>query len=91
MSTKRRPIARRQKLRISQEAIDAYLAEDMRRLHRALGLKPWEANPLEDSVLGPCPYGPEYCIAQTWETVRELRLLLEDAVQLSTSPEKTLK
>jgi hypothetical protein len=36
--------------RITPEVIEAYQAGDYIRLHRALGLKPWEMSPLPTSV-----------------------------------------
>lgn len=81
MSTKRRPVKRALRVRITHEAIEAYRAGDHLRLHRALGLLPSDASPLDDCVLGECPYPQGYCIAATWETVREFRLLLDAAMK----------
>lgn len=79
MTTKRRPLKRILRTRITAEAIEAYQAGDERRLHRALGLKPWDASPLDAGVLEPFPHDPSLCMAQSWATIRELRLLLEAA------------
>lgn len=83
MSTKRRPLKRDQRRRITLEAVQAYQAGEHLRLHRALGLMPWDASPLDEFVTGPCPYPPGNCIAQSWEMVRELRQMLESAVAAS--------
>lgn len=81
MTTKRRPIKRNLRTRITGEVIEAYREGDQIRLHRALGLLPSDASPLDDSVLDDCPYPHGYCIAATWETVREFRVLLDAAVK----------
>lgn len=70
--------------RITQDAIDAFLAGDYCALHRALGLKPWEASPLplEVTPLGvdqsPSD-GPEHLLFhESWPKAQELqRELLE--------------
>jgi hypothetical protein len=49
MSTKRTAL-RRPRHGITAEAIEAYRARDHLRLHRALGLKPWECSPLPADV-----------------------------------------
>lgn len=81
MTTKRKPIDRRQRLRISPEAIAAYQAEDFMRLHNALGLNPWDASPLDVGPLETCPYPNSNAIAMSWGTVQELRRLLDAAVE----------
>ncbi len=79
MTTKRKPLKRNARRRITAEAVEAYRAGDHKRLHRALGLFPWDASPLDECVMDSCPYHDGMCIARSWETVRELRELLEDA------------
>lgn len=79
MTTKRKPLKRNARRRITAEAVEAFRAGDHKRLHRALGLFPWDASPLDECVMDPCPYSPGYCIARSWEDVRELRELLEAA------------
>lgn len=80
MTTKRKPKDRRQRLRISAEAIAAYQADDFHRLHRALGLNPWDCSPLDVGPLDQCPYGPGAAGATSWPLVQELRRLLDAAV-----------
>ena len=46
MTSKRTPLNRQSRMRITPAAIEAYRAGDASALHRALGLKPWEASPL---------------------------------------------
>jgi hypothetical protein len=54
--------------RITPEVIEAYQDGDFLRLHRALGLKPWERSPLPQSVtpqsVGEEPPGPN---ASAWD------------------------
>ena len=54
MATKRKPIERNVRQRITPEAVKAYLDEDDGELRRLLGLKPWEISPLD--AVGPCVY-----------------------------------
>ncbi len=70
--------ARRHKIRnhrITPEAVDAFRSADELTLHRALGLKPWEASPLDRN--NPYLVGSPYSIS--WEKSRELRTELEAA------------
>jgi hypothetical protein len=39
--------------RITREAVEAHIAGDFMRLHRARGLMPWECSPLPDEAHGP--------------------------------------
>ncbi len=50
MTTKRTPLRRNARVRITPEAVEAYKAGDYIRLHTALGLKPCEVSPLPLSV-----------------------------------------
>jgi hypothetical protein len=65
--------------RITPEAVAAFKAKDWTALHLALGLKPWEMNPLdvhkksEPSRDNPSPW------FQSWWKVRRLRKELEAA------------
>jgi len=59
---------------ITPEAIEAFHAGDERALHRALGLTPWEASPL-DANEGPAPYGGELWRA-SWPQAQALRRAL---------------
>lgn len=81
MTTKRKPKDRRQRLRISAEAISAYIAEDFMRLHSALGLKPWETSPLDVSDDDESPHPPGAGGALSWPKAQELRRLLVAAVE----------
>ena len=88
MTTKRKPKDRRQRLRISPEAIAAYQAEEFMRLHNALGLNPWDCSPLDVGPLDECPYSPGAAGAMSWATVQELRRLLDAAVEQLESNRK---
>lgn len=55
MTTERTPIHRHSRNRITPEAVEAFRANDWSRLHRAVGLKPWEASPLRVDGNGPWP------------------------------------
>ena len=64
--------------RITPEAIEAYQAKDYMRLHRALGLAPWECSPLPTTVtaLGvddepPLPNGTPW--SDSWQQAKELQ------------------
>lgn len=56
MPTKRRT-AKSREHRITPEALAAFKAGDSIRLHRALGLRPWQPSPLEADT-GPVPWPP---------------------------------
>ena len=84
MPVKMRAAKDRQR-RITPEAVEAYKAGDYMRLHRALGLMPWECSPLPDEVhghgvdQGPCP---SYCNElHGWEHAQELQRELEKAAK----------
>lgn len=89
MPTKRTRVARNIGQRITEAAIEAYIARDYIALHRALGLKPWEASPLplEDEPLGvdqdsPPEDGSPW--GETWPQAQELQRELEAAVRRRT-------
>ena len=52
--------------RITPEAAEAFAAGDYKRLHRALGLKPWEASPLPIDVTA---LGVDQGEPPPWETL----------------------
>lgn len=62
--------------KITPEAIDAFAAGDHLRLHRALGLRPWEPSPLDEGQLHPS--GSAY--AGAWEAIRALRSDIREAM-----------
>lgn len=74
----RREIHRKGAL-VSPEAIDAYRRKDRRGLARALGLRPWEVNPLDIAPGEVCPWPSSSRGAQSWPRAVELRNLLEQA------------
>ncbi len=77
MPTKRTPIRRGARTRITPEAVAAYQAGDGAALHGLLGLKPWEASPL-DAKTWKCPYDDDStAYAGSWQQARELRGQLE--------------
>lgn len=51
MPTTRKPLRRNLRRRLTPAAIDAWKAADFIALHRALGLHPWEASPLPDTII----------------------------------------
>jgi hypothetical protein len=59
--------------KVSAEARAAYAAGDVLGLHRALGLKPWEASPLDTSQ----PYSERTAFAESWPRSRAIRTELE--------------
>jgi hypothetical protein len=78
MPTKRR-VDKARRHRISPEAIAAYRAKDCNALHRALGLRPWQASPLRVDQ-GPGPGGPT-AYAASWPQAQELQRELEAALR----------
>jgi len=62
--------------RITPEAIDAFRAGDRLTLHRALGLRPWQASPL-DADTDEAPWPPGTVGAASWPLARGLRAELE--------------
>ena len=56
MPTKRTPINRATRCRISPRAVAAFKAKDEVELHCALGLKPFEASPLDAGPRTECPW-----------------------------------
>ena len=52
MPTKRRPLKRETRRRVTPAAVEAYKARDYMRLHLALGLMPWQPSPLPLEVEG---------------------------------------
>jgi hypothetical protein len=79
MPTKRKPIKRPIRQRVTLAAIKAYRAGDDAELRRLLALAPWEASPLEVDADEPCPYSPDKAIALSWPKAVALREELEKA------------
>ena len=77
MPTKRRT-AKSREHRITPEALAAFKAGDSIRLHRALGLRPWQPSPLEADT-GPVPWPPGSSGAVSWALACDLRAKLEAA------------
>lgn len=75
----KRTKAKQRQARITPEAVAAYRASDRVALHRALGLKPWEASPID--ATGDCPWSPGSAGERTWDKVVGLRAELEAAVR----------
>jgi hypothetical protein len=71
MPTKRR-VEKTRPHRITPEALAAFDAGDHMRLHRALGLRPWQPSPLEASD-GPSPWPAGSSGAVAWAPVCDLR------------------
>lgn len=73
--------------RITPTAIEAFIAGDYFELHRALGLRPWEASPLPLSVdalgvdadRGPPSWMTEAARLADWEQAAELQRKLREA------------
>lgn len=70
----KRRIEKVKEYRITEAARDAWQAGDVRALHLALGLRPWEPSPLE--IEGPCPWRAGTVGAQSWDRIAELRDVL---------------
>ena len=90
MTTKRVPLHRNLKPRITAEAIEAYEARDYSRLHRALGLRPWHISPLplRDCGIGRDPEQPPTNNSpwnDSWQQAAELQVLLEEALAKRTA------
>ena len=78
MPTKRRTSKQRQ-YAATPGAVDAFVADDRTALHRALGLPPWCASPLDAE--GECPWPAGSAGARSWPEVVRLRAELEAAVR----------
>ncbi len=76
MPTKRSRIPRPLARQISAAAIAAYRANDWLQLHRELGLRPWEASPLDVRADDP-PVPETNAWAASWPQAVELRKALE--------------
>jgi hypothetical protein len=72
---RRRQHAQRQ--RITSDAVDAFLAREFITLHRALGLRPWEASPIDAGE--PCVYPAGSAYAESFDRAVELRNELQRA------------
>jgi len=77
MATKRTPIKRDLRQRITHEAVKAYLDEDDGELCRLLGLTPWKISPLD--AVGPCVYSGGTGRAMSWPQAAALREELRKA------------
>ena len=84
MPVKRR-LDKRRSHRITPEAIEAFKAKDLWRLHKALGLGYAEYSPLTQAEIGGFGHPPrqeygERCILQTREQAVELRRQILEAI-----------
>ncbi|WP_189375237.1 MULTISPECIES: hypothetical protein [unclassified Mesorhizobium] len=80
MATKRTPLNRGAKRRISPDAVAAFRAGDHQALATALGLLPWQPNPLDvDAPLPPAWASSGTAWAQAWPEAFSLRQQLEAA------------
>lgn len=93
MPTKRTPIHRNRKARITPEVLAAYKHGDVLTLHRLLGLKPCEASPLpyKLSALGvdqdtPPEWLDSHGLAD-WRQAQDLQLEIEKALREEESDE----
>src|SRR5262249_40088881 len=77
MPTKRTPKNRAARRQITPAAVAAYAAGDANELHRLLGLKPCEANPLDAG--GACPYSDGTAAAFALPQEKALRDRLKQA------------
>ncbi len=75
----RRGQVRRNENAITHDAADAFVAGDEAALHRALGLPPWCASPLDAE--GECPWPAGSAGARSWPEVVRLRAELEAAAR----------
>ena len=78
MATKRTPLLRSARHRITPEAVAAFDVGDWMALHRALGLRPWQASPLDASTPEPpAGCGPNDAWRESWPLARVLRADLQ--------------
>jgi hypothetical protein len=63
--------------RVTGDAVALYRAGDWLGLHRALGLPPWHASPLD--VDQACPWPTGCAGGDTWQAAVDLRAELESA------------
>ena len=79
MPTKRRPLRRDLRRRITPEVVAAWQAADYRTLHCALGLRPWEASPLprEITALGVHPGDERPDSELPWDQSKPVALELQ--------------
>ena len=75
MPTKRR-VAKGREHRITRAALEAFTAQDMLGLHRALGLRPWQPSPLDADTPEP-PAWAGTLWADGWGLAHDLRGKLE--------------
>ena len=83
MPSKRR-VTKSREYRITPEALAAFKAGDSIRLHRALGLRPWQPSPL-DADDGPPPWPPGSSGREFWPLACDLRAELVAALQQKES------
>ncbi|MFN6935546.1 MAG: hypothetical protein ACK4NZ_10395 [Tsuneonella sp.] len=76
MTTKRTPINRNRGIAITPEAVTAYRKSDWLGLHRALGLKPWQHNPLDVGDFE----RPAWFNEDDWNLQQSLRAEIEAAI-----------
>ena len=80
MPTKRTPINRATRRRISPRAVASFKATDEVELHCALGLKPFEASPLDAGPRTECPWSEGTAGFATWGQAQALRAALEQQI-----------
>jgi hypothetical protein len=71
--------AKARQLRITPEAVQGFEAGDVLALHRALGLRPWQASPLDVDGPEPPAWAGRTAWAASWPPAAELRAELERA------------
>lgn len=79
MATKRTPLHRDIKRRITPAAIDAFTAGDRLGLYNALNLKPWQPNPFECDGPEPPAWAKGTAWAADWPMMWKIRQDLEAA------------
>ena len=78
MPIKRR-ISKQSDYRITPQAVEAFRRGDTAELGRALGLKPWQPNPLEVYEPNPPTWAKGSPWADFWPVSRDLRAKLMEA------------
>jgi hypothetical protein len=73
MPTKRAPLKREQRQRVTPEAIAAFAAGDWSALHDALALKPWQQSPLHAVTPEPPDSITSEFYREDWRAAHELR------------------
>ncbi|WP_214471076.1 hypothetical protein [Mesorhizobium sp. dw_380] len=85
----KRRLSKTKTVKITPEAVAAFEAGDRQTLHHALGLRPWEPNPLEiDGPTSPAWASDGTAWSQAWPDMWTIRQELEAACRCSNAKQK---